>query len=126
MTIKNNLRSAFSSQGSTLLAVGGLASAIGAASCCVVPFAMFTLGVGGAWISNLTALEPYQPVFIAIAITCLGYGFHFVYRKPRIACAENQFCARPFATRMAKIALWTATVSVILAVAFPYAAAPFL
>ncbi len=48
-----------------LTAAGGIAAALGAASCCVVPFILFMLGVSGAWIGNLTALEPYQPVFAA-------------------------------------------------------------
>jgi MerT mercuric transport protein len=41
-----------------LLAVGGILGALGAASCCVIPFALFLAGVSGAWIGNLTALEP--------------------------------------------------------------------
>ena len=69
-----------------LAAAGGILAALGAASCCVVPFALFTLGVSGAWIGNLTALEPYQPVFAAIAVACLGYGFYLVYRRPKVAC----------------------------------------
>jgi mercuric ion transport protein len=46
----------------TALAAGGILAALGASSCCVLPFALFTLGVSGAWISNLTALAPYQPI----------------------------------------------------------------
>jgi mercuric ion transport protein len=72
-----------------LAAAGGILAALGAASCCVVPFALFTLGVSGAWIGNLTALEPYQPAFAAIAVACLGYGFYLLYRRPKVACAEG-------------------------------------
>jgi mercuric ion transport protein len=78
-----------------VIAVGGILAALGAASCCVVPFALFTLGVSGAWIGNLTPLEPYQPVFAAIAAACLGYGFYLVYRKPKTACVEGSYCASP-------------------------------
>jgi mercuric ion transport protein len=46
-----------------LAAAGGLLGALAASSCCIVPLALFTLGVGGAWIGNLAALEPYQPYF---------------------------------------------------------------
>src|SRR5258708_24664719 len=56
-----------------LLAAGGILAALGAASCCVIPFALFMLGVSGAWIGNLTALEPYQPIFAIIAAGCLRY-----------------------------------------------------
>ena len=77
-------RGATDSERSTrLLATGGIVAALGAASCCVVPFALFTLGVSGAWIGNLTALEPYQPIFAAVAAGLIGYGFYMVYRKQR-------------------------------------------
>ncbi len=109
-----------------VVAVGGILAALGAASCCVVPFALFTLGISGAWIGNLTALEPYQPVFAAIAAACLGYGFYLVYRRPKIACAEGSYCASPSSSRLAKIGLWTALVLVVIAVGFPRIAALFL
>jgi mercuric ion transport protein len=51
-------------------------AALGAASCCVIPFALFVLGVSGAWIGNLTALEPYQPIFVALAVAFIGCGTH--------------------------------------------------
>jgi mercuric ion transport protein len=109
-----------------LAAAGGILAALGAASCCVVPFALFTLGVGGAWIGNLTALEPYQPVFAAIAAACLGYGFYLVYRRPKVACVEGSYCASPSSSHLAKIGLWTALVLVLIAVGFPRIAALFL
>lgn len=68
-----------------LLSVGGIVAALGAATCCVLPFALFFAGISGAWIGNLTAFEPYQPVFITIALACLGYGFYLVYRRPKAA-----------------------------------------
>src|SRR6266436_6451384 len=109
-----------------LASVGGILAALGAASCCVVPFALFTLGISGAWISNLTALEPYQPIFAAITFGFLGYGFHLVYRTPKVACADGSYCAKPSSGRTAKIGLWTATVLVIVAIGFPKLAPLFL
>jgi mercuric ion transport protein len=111
----------------TLLSVGGILAALGAATCCVVPFALFFAGVSGAWIGNLTALKPYQPLFVALAVGCLGAGFYYVYRSPRAAeCVEGSYCARPSSRRMTKIGLWTATVMIVIAVGFPYAARFFL
>jgi mercuric ion transport protein len=109
-----------------LVSVGGILGALGAASCCVVPFALFTLGISGAWISNLTALEPYQPLFAAVTFGFLGYGFYLVYRKPKVACAEDSYCAKPSSGRTAKIGLWTATVLVVIALGFPKLAPLFL
>lgn len=126
MAIKEDHLGAGVTRGPRLVAAGGLLAALGAASCCVVPFALFTLGISGAWIADLTALEPYQPVFAVIAVGCLGYGFYLIYRKPKAACAEDSYCASSSSNRVAKIGLWVATVLVIIAVGFPRIAALFL
>jgi len=107
------------------VAAGGLLGAVAASSCCILPVALFSLGMGGAWIGNLTALAPYQPIFVAISLGLLGYGYWLVYRRPKAACADTAACARPMPNRMVKLVLWIATVLVAAAVAFPYAA-PYL
>jgi mercuric ion transport protein len=112
--------------GQNWMAVGGLLAALAAASCCVVPFALFLLGISGAWISNLTALAPYQPIFAAIAFGFLGYGFYLIYRKPAVVCAEGSYCAEPGSKRLAKIGLWAATVLVVVALGLPKLAPLFL
>jgi mercuric ion transport protein len=114
------------SAGATLLSVGGILGALGAASCCVAPFALFMFGVSGAWIGNLTALAPYQPIFAAVTLGFLGGGFYLVYRKPKIVCAEGAYCATPRSGRTAKIGLWTAAVLVVIALGFPRLAPLFL
>jgi mercuric ion transport protein len=99
-------------------AIGGLAAAIGSLSCCVVPLALFSLGVSGAWIGNLTALSPYQPYFIAAALLFLGVGFWRVYRTPKVACADGTYCAQPRSRRLVKSVLWLSVVLVAAAIAF--------
>jgi len=123
---KPNLQDGSRTGAQKLLAAGGILSALGAASCCVVPFTLFMLGVSGAWIGNLTAIEPYKPIFVSVTVGFLGYGFYLVYRKPKVACAEGSYCAKPSSGRTAKIGLWTATVLVIVAIAFPKLAPLFL
>ena len=39
--------------------VAGVLAAIGASGRCVVPLVLLALGIGGAWIGNLTTFEPY-------------------------------------------------------------------
>lgn len=107
--------------GSALLAAGGILAAIGASSCCVLPLVFFGLGVSGAWIGNLTALAPYQPHFVVVAVACLAFGFLRVYRRP-VACAVDGTCARPMPQRAVKLSLWFATILVAVALVFPYAA----
>ncbi|KGB55940.1 Mercuric transport protein MerT precursor [Sphingopyxis sp. LC81] len=104
---------------------GGSLGALGAASCCIVPLVLFMLGVSGAWIGNLTALAPYQPIFLAVAIAFLAAGFWKIYRRPQAVCAADE-CGTPASNRLAKTALWLATALVGLAVLFPYLAPLFL
>jgi mercuric ion transport protein len=112
-------------QTATLLSVGGILGALAAASCCVVPFALFTLGASGAWVSNLTALEPYKPIFVGVTLALLASGFYLVYR-PKAACADDAYCGKPSSGRVAKTGLWTATAMVAIALVFPKLAPLFL
>lgn len=104
------------------VAIGGILGALAASSCCIIPLVLFSLGIGGAWIGNLTALAPYKPFFVAGTTGVLGYGFYLVYWKPRRACADEAACTRPVSSRLVQIALWTATVLVAAAFAFDYVA----
>jgi mercuric ion transport protein len=100
--------------------VGGILGAIGAATCCVIPFALFSVGVSGAWIGNLTALEPYQPLFGVAAFGFIGYGAYRLYAKRKAECANGGYCATPQSDQLAKLGLFAATVLVIGALSFPY------
>jgi mercuric ion transport protein len=105
-----------------LAAAGGLLGAVAASSCCIAPLVLFSLGIGGAWLGNLTALAPYQPIFVVVTLGCLATGFWMVYRKPSAASANGSHCAPPVSRRIVKIALWSATVLIAAAMAFPYVA----
>lgn len=96
-------------------AAGGVVGAVLASTCCVVPLVLVTLGISGAWIGNLTALEPYKPLFAGGALVFIGFGFREVYFKPKRACEDGTYCARPESTLITKSALWLATVLVVLA-----------
>ncbi len=114
------------SRGGRYLAVGSVFGAIGVSSCCILPLALFSAGVGGAWIGNLAALMPYQWIFVTLTLAMLAGGFYLVYRKPKAACAGDETCARPLPPRLVKTALWTSMVLVAAAIAFPYIAPDLL
>lgn len=97
-----------------MIAAGGFVGAIAASTCCIVPLILFSLGISGAWVGNLTALEPYKPIFIVITLAFLGYGYWMVYRKPK-DCAEGEACARPLPNRLVKSALWGSTILIVIA-----------
>jgi len=104
------------------VAIGGVLGALAASSCCIVPLVLFALGISGAWIGNLTALTPYQTIFIGVTLAFLATGYYLVYRKPAVACGEGEACAQPLPRRGVKSALWIATAFVLSAIAFPYVA----
>lgn len=105
-----------------LVAAGGILGAIAASSCCIVPLLLFSVGVSGAWIGNLTLLAPYQSIFIAVTLVCLAYGYWLARRARRTACAEGAACSRPLPNKVVTIALIAATLLVAAAVAFDFLA----
>lgn len=104
------------------VATGGLLGALAASSCCIAPLVLFGLGISGSWIANLTALEPYQPIFLVFSAGFLGTGYYLAYRKPQTPCMKGSVCARPVQRRLVMLALWTATALAVAAAAFPYIA----
>jgi len=105
-----------------LIAAGGIVGALAASSCCIVPLILFSLGISGAWIGNLTALAPWKPLFVVATAGLLGYGFYLVYWKPRQTCSDGAACTRPISNRLVQFALWIATVLAAAAFAFDYVA----
>jgi mercuric ion transport protein len=106
-----------SSHGRAALLTGGLAALL-ASTCCLGPLVLITLGVSGAWISNLTLLEPYQPYFIAAALVALFFASRRLWR-PVEACEPGQVCALPQVNRAYKILFWVVVALVVVALGFP-------
>jgi len=67
--------------------MGAIGAGIGASACCTIPLALVTLGVGGSLVGTFTAMEPYRPFFIGIAVLALGFvGFRELQRSRRPDC----------------------------------------
>lgn len=109
-------------RGQAWLAAGSLVGALAASSCCILPVALFSLGISGAWIANFTQLAPYKPYYIAVTLAFLGAGYWLVHRASKAACADGEACARPLPNRIVRVVLAAATVLVIAAFAFDYVA----
>ena len=110
-----------------ILAGGSVLGAIAMSSCCIVPLALFSMGVTSVWIGSLSALYAYKFYFFVIAAAFLAAGFHTVYRKPAAAeCADGTYCASPTSDRVIKAVLWSSAILVMAALAFPYVAPLFL
>jgi mercuric ion transport protein len=105
------------------LFAGGVA-AILASTCCLGPLVLLTLGVSGAWISNLTLLEPYRPIFLGVALVAMFFAWKRVYRS-EAECKPGEVCALPQTTVAYKIIFWTVAMLVLIALSFPYLAPLF-
>ena len=101
-------------------AAGGVFGALLASSCCILPLILISLGVSGAWIGSLTALEAYKPVFIGIAAVFIAAGFWHVYFRKAEPCEDGTACARPDTARLTKAALWISTILVLLALTIDF------
>lgn len=106
--------------GQAVAIAGGLLGALAAASCCVLPFTLFAMGVSGAWIGTLTALAPLQPIFVAAGFGFIGFGAYRLRRARLAACPPGASCAAPRSQRVARLGLMTASLLVVAAVMFPY------
>jgi mercuric ion transport protein len=100
-----------------VLLTGGAAAFL-ASTCCLGPLFLITLGLSGAWIGNLTALEPYRPVFILVALVALLFAWRGIWRSTS-TCAPGQVCAVQRSTRSYKLLFGMVAFLVIVALAFP-------
>ena len=103
-------------KGSLLL--GGVA-AILASTCCLGPLVLAALGFSGAWIGNLTMLEPYRPFFIGVALIALFFAWRRIFR-PAQDCKPGEVCAIPQVRSTYKLIFGIVVALVLVALLFPY------
>ena len=101
--------------------VAGVLAAIGASVCCVGPLVLLTLGIGGAWIANLTALEPLRPWFIAATLLFLGLAFRRLYLQPQV-CEPGAVCAEPIVLKRQRLIFWVVTLALLALLSVPWLA----
>lgn len=100
------------------LVAGGIAAAL-ASTCCLGPLVLVALGFSGAWIGNLTVLEPYRPAFISTALISLFFAYRRIFR-PVAVCRPGEVCAEPQVKTTYKMIFWLVVALVLVALAFPY------
>lgn len=109
--------------GRRALYAGGLA-AILASTCCLGPLVLLMLGFSGAWIGNLTVLEPFRPYFIAAAVVALGFAYRQIFR-PAVACEPGEVCAIPQVRTTYKALFGVVVVLIVTALSYPLLAPLF-
>lgn len=91
----------------------GTLSALGASACCVLPLVLVSIGVGGAWVAQLRALERFFPVFAGIAAAAFAFGFYRTYIR-------SAPCVAPQIQRRQRITFWAGLVLATGLIGLPY------
>lgn len=104
--------------------VAGAFAAVGASLCCVGPLLLLALGIGGTWVGNLTAMEPYRPFFIGLTLLFLGLAFRKLYLVAP-ACMPGTPCAEPRTIKRQRLTFWIVAVLLLGLLAVPLLAPLF-
>ena len=99
--------------------IAGVLAAFGATACCLGPLLLVTLGLGGAWVTGLQALEPLQPVFAVATLAFLGAAFHRLYIAPH-QCAPEDACALPAVLKRRRMVFWMVVFVAAAMLLFPF------
>ena len=103
-----------------LLAAGGVAAALGAASCCALPLLLSSLGLGSAWLVTVAwNAAPHRLALLAVAVGCLAAGGVLLWRRRRIAACEAGACGTPVITAVVTCLLSLGAVFVALGWIYP-------
>lgn len=97
---------------------GGMIGTAFASVCCLGPLLLVVLGVGGAWVSGLSALYPFKPYLLAATAGFLAWSGYMLYR-PRKACAIGSLCANPRLMRIQRITFWVVAITVATVALLP-------
>lgn len=108
-----------SSVNTKMALAGGVLAGIGASACCIGPLLLLGLGISGAWIARLTALEPYRPIFIVLTLVFLGLAFWKLYLVPESCTAEDN-CVADRTRRVQRILFWILGPVTLALVATPW------
>ena len=122
-TLRKSGRLVPSRAGGGALFAGGVA-AILASVCCLGPLVLLMLGISGAWIGNLTRLEPYRPIFVGAALVALYFAHRRIFR-PAADCEPGEICAVPAVNRAYRILFWIVVALLAVALAYPLIAPLF-
>jgi mercuric ion transport protein len=99
----------------------GALAAIGASICCVGPLVLLMLGIGGAWVASLTALEPLRPWLIGATLLFLGLSLRRLYLQPQV-CAPGAACADPIMLTRQRWIFWIVTLGLLALLSVPWLA----
>lgn len=100
------------------LFVSGLGAAL-ASLCCLGPLLLVALGFSGAWLANLTVLEPYRPFFIGLSLLALLFAGQRIFRSMP-ACQASESRSQSPQHKQSIVLFWVVSTLILLALIFPY------
>ena len=104
--------------------IGGALAALATVVCWAGPLLLVSIGVTGAWMSTLTLLAPYKWVLVLVALGCMGYAWHKIYRVQPVqsdaGCEPDPGCAPPQTNRLHRVMFWVVSALVLAALVSPY------
>ena len=114
------------------LAMGGAFGAAAlVASCCLAPTLLIVFGVSAGGLAQLSALEPYRPIFIAVGALFLTYAAWRIYRPAareleQTECADESCSPASQQRRFMQTVFWFGVASFVGAIIYPYALEAYL
>jgi len=102
----------------SMLVAGGVAAVL-ASACCIGPLLLVSVGLGGAWVSNLHVLEPFKPLFLGVALVAMVLAYRKIFR-PVGDCKPGQVCALPKTRLIYKIVFGKVLALMLLTLTIPY------
>lgn len=99
--------------------VGTVLAGLAASLCCIVPLVLVMAGLGGAWMSVFSAMEPWRPLFLALTAVFVIWGWYRLYRHPT-TCGPGETCTLPAGLRRQRLLFWMVTITIAILIAFPW------
>lgn len=100
-----------------VVASGAVLTAIGASICCIGPILTLIFGVGAFGAATIFASA--RPYLLVASVLALAFGFYRLYLR-RETCAPGAACTTKPASRIARLTLWTASLTVLIFALSPY------
>lgn len=107
------------------LGIGAVLAGIAASVCCVGPLLLLSLGIGGAWMSTLTAMESVRPLFLILSVIFIALGFRKLYLMPS-NCTAGEACATSEILHRQRLMFWIGSALIVMLLAFPWYAPFFM
>lgn len=100
------------------LTIGGIVTALLAASCCIGPALFLVFGITG--LGFLSSLEWFRPYFIGITLLLVVVSFHYAYGRGARCVDEGGCSLRTMWVRW--LMFWVLVAFALFGVSFPHVA----